>query len=169
MLLLLMKCPHTLFLQQEPQTILSFRNPRHGALQHRSPIHCSHRLVLYSFSSFSRKEEVFLLSFTIKPWSASCWKGGHGHQGTLITLRFPSADLSRCLYTKDSHAATSTYCNICRVGTLFSGCSKVFLPESRICNDIKLRDGALKFRFFWFFMKKAFIEWGNFYVRMLER
>lgn len=49
-----------LFLQQEPQTTLSFRNPKHGALHHRSAIYRSHRLVLRSFSSF-------LKLFTIKP------------------------------------------------------------------------------------------------------
>lgn len=142
MLLLLIKCPHILFLQREPQITLSFRNPERGALHHRSPIYRSHCLALYFFSSFLRP-------FTIKHWSASCWKAGHCHPPALLPSHrdCPAADLSRCLYTNDSHVAISTYCDGCWTGTLFSGYSKAFLPESRIFNNIKLRDGALKFRF----------------------
>lgn len=60
MLLLLTKYLHVLFPQWESQTTLSFRNPKHGDLHHRSPIYRSHHLVLYSFPSF-------LSLFTIKP------------------------------------------------------------------------------------------------------
>lgn len=142
MLRLLIKCLHILFPQQQPQTTLSSRNPKHGDLRHRSPVYPSHCLVLYSFPSFlwlsnpdlqavEKPDSVIQVLFFCVPLQS--------HQDS------PAADLSRCVCT----LMTPMVVNL-------EACSKdtAFLSESRVCNDIKLRDGALKFRFFFFFLKK---------------